>query len=170
MRSTSTAVTLALATATILGGFFLGRLGGPAIPTAMAQSGGACCGTPAPVSSVLADAPLFTLRDPALDKASQSSAAVCATPAMSTSGYRTLIVHVANCSQPFYAQYSLGQAGFVTQATPQLACTTSTTSGVRGSAIELDATLGTSFRLATPALKTGACPTTDVKVTVAGVR
>jgi hypothetical protein len=135
----------------------------------MAQ--GACCPTPAPTSSVLQDAPTFSLRDPARDVASSALAAVCATPAMSTSGYRTLAVHVPSCNTPLYAQYSLGQAGFVTQATPQLACNPSTTPGVRGAAVELDATLGTSFRLVTAPAKTGACPSAaELKVTVAGVR
>jgi hypothetical protein len=169
MRSTSTAVTLALATVTVVGGFFLCKLGGPAIPSAMAQS--ACCPTPAPTSSLLQDAPAFTMRDPAHDVASSALAAVCATPATSTSGYRTLIVHVPSCNVPVYAQFSLGQAGFVTQGTGQLACTPATVPGIRGAAVELDATLGTSFRLATAQSKPGVCPpASELRVSIAGVR
>jgi hypothetical protein len=169
MRSTSYVVTLALASATILGGvFFFGRSAG--ITPAMAQA--TCCGTPSAVSAVLQDAPAFTLRDPAHDTASASAQSVCATNAVSTGGYRTLVVHVANCTTPvtLYAQYSLGQAGFVTMATPQqLACVPSTTNGVRGAAVELDATLGTTFRIAGAPNAKGACPV-EPKITIAGVR
>jgi hypothetical protein len=171
MRSTSAAVTLALATATILGGVFLfGRSGVLSVAPAMAQAG--CCGTPAPVSSILQDAPAFTLRDPAHDTPSASAAAVCATPAISTGGYRTLIVHVANCTTPvtLFAEYSLGQTGFVTLVpAQQLACIASTTPGVRGAAVEFDATLGTTFRIAGAPNSKGACPV-EPKITVAGVR
>lgn len=169
MRSNPHSVFFALAASTLVGGFFLGRCGWIGIPAAMAQ--GACCPNAAPVSSVLQDAPAFGLRDPAHDAPSSALAAVCATPAVTTGGYRTIIVHVPSCATPVYAQYALGQAGFVTQASPQLACNPTTTPGVRGAAAELDATLGTSFRLATPAAKTGACPSAaELKVTVAGVR
>jgi hypothetical protein len=156
---------LALATATVLAGFFLGRAGGPVIPDAMAQ---ACCPTPAPVSSVLQDGPLFSIRDPAHDAPTSALNSVCGTPAISTGAYRELIVHVSSCASPIYAQFSLGQAGFVTQA--PLACTPSTSADMRGAVVELDATMGSSFRLVTPPLKTGACPGGELKATIAGVR
>jgi hypothetical protein len=167
MRPTSTSVTVAIATAALLGGMFLGRT--PGIPSAMAQSG-ACCPTPAPVISVLQDGPTFTVQDPAKGNTPSSAlAAVCATPTFATSGYSTLVVHLSSCTTPVYIEYALGQAGFVTQE--QLPCTsTSSTAGARGGAIEVDARLGTTARLVTAQeAKAGGC-SNALKVTVAGAR
>jgi hypothetical protein len=167
MRKISFAAAVLVGSAALAGTYLLGH-GGAAIPTAMAQ-GAACCPIPAPVTQVVLDGPKFAPKDPARDADSASAAFVCATPAMPTAGYRTIMVQTSACHHPLMPEFSSGQAGFVTQVVPAMPCNTTNLPGQRGTVQMIDATQGASFRLTTVPDAKGACPT-DVKVTIVGVR
>ena len=167
MRKISFVAATVIGSAALAGTYLLGH-GGAAIPAAMAQ-GAACCPTPAPVTQIVLDGPKFAPKDPARDADSASASFVCATPAISTAGYRTIMVQTSACHHALVPEYSSGQAGFVTQVVPAMVCPTTPQAGQRGVVTVLDATQGASFRLTTAPDAKGACPT-DVKVTVIGVR
>jgi hypothetical protein len=167
MRTISYAAAVITCGAALAGTYLLGH-GGTSLPTAMAQSA-ACCPTPAPVTQVVLDGPKFSPKDPARDVDSASASFVCATPAIPTNGYRTIMVQAASCHHPLLPQFSSGQAGFVTQVAQLMLCTTTANPGSRGTVTMIDATQGASFRLSSPPDAKGACPT-DLKVTLVGVR
>jgi len=168
MRKISFAAAVLVGSAALAGTYLLGH-GGAAIPTAMAQSGGACCPIPGPVTTVVLDGPKFTPKDPARDADSASSSFVCSTPAIPTTGYRSIMVQTSACHHLLTPEFSSGQAGFVTQPSPIMPCPTNGGASARGTVQMIDATQGASFRLTTPPDAKGACPS-DLKVTIIGVR
>jgi hypothetical protein len=166
MQKSTLALTLALGAITLVGGYSLGRAGA-AVPVAMAQSG-ACCGTPAPVTQVLMDAPKFAVKDVAVD-GPVGSGAVCATGPVSTNGYRTLVLHVPSCTFPMTPEFLAGAAGFVSTPNATVSCTPGPNG--RGAIAVLDATMGTSFRITTKSDGTAkGCARDDFRITVLGVR